>query len=541
MSTGVRILEGASGQAALLRGVDRMARLLRPTLGPLARTVAIERITSTSRGPEILDSGATIARRTIQLADPFENMGAMLLRHVAWRVFDIAGDGSATAAVLAQSLMHAGVRYAAAGGNPVGVARGMQRGLEIANAELRRQARTIDGPWEITRVVSRNLLQGRADLAEIVGEVVDSVGSDGAILVEDAQGTSTTHEYVDGVRWNEGFISSFLLRREEATTARVLNPRVFVTDYTLERAEQLVPVLEACVGAGDRSLLVVAPEVRDAVVGLLVTNRERGVLDQVVVVKAPSFGVQRTRILEDIATITGGRCVCAERHDSLAHVTAGDLGRARQAWATRTAFGILGGQGSKATIRQRIAEARAELGAGTDDAYTANLIRERIGKLAGTTAIIRVGAASQAEQEDLKLRVEAAVRSARAALSDGVVAGGGAALLACAPSLCRGVGALTAEDEAYGARAVATALAEPMRVIAANGGLDAEAIVARARCERRLFDVVERTWVDAWDAGIVDPLTTVVAALDTSVSMVATALTAEVLIHRRNAPTALEP
>jgi len=445
-----------------------------------------------------------------------------------------------TAAVLAQSLMHAGVHYVAAGGNPVFVARGMQLGLETAVAELRRQARTIDGPAEIARVVAGSLFQHRSDLAEMLGEVVDAVGPDGAILVEDAPGTTTDREYVDGVRWNEGFVSSFLLRPEEATTSRVLNPRVLITDYALERAEQLVPALEACVGAGDRSLLVVAPEVRDAAVGLLVTNRERRVLDGVLAVKAPGFGIQRTRILEDIAAITGGRSFSVERHDSLAQVTADDLGRARQAWATRIAFGILGGQGSKASIRQRIAEVKAELGAVGDDEYTARLIRERIGKLAGTAAIVRVGAPSHAEQEQLKLCIEAAVRSARSALSDGVVPGGGTALLACAPALCHRLADL-GDDEAFGVRALVQALAEPMRVILANAGLEAAPIVADAQCERRVFDVVHRAWVEPWSGGIVDPLTVVSTALETSVSTVTTALTADVLIHRANPPMALEP
>jgi len=517
-----------------------MARLLRPTLGPLPRTVAIDRITSTSRGPEILDSGAAIARRTIQLADPFENMGAMLLRHVAWRVFERAGDGTTTAAVLAQSLMHAGVRYIAAGGNPVFVGRGMQRALDIAVAELRRQARAIDGPVEIARVVAGNLGSGGVDVAEMLGEVVDAVGPDGAILVEDAQGTTTTHEYIDGVRWNEGFVSSFLLRRDEATTSRITNPRVLVADDALERAEQLVPALEACVGAGDRSLLVVAPEVRDAAVGLLVANRERGVLDGVLAVKAPSFGVQRTRILEDIAAITGATCFSAERGVRLADVTGTDLGRARHVWATRVAFGILGGQGSKATIRQRIAEAKSELGAVGDDAYTANLIRERMGKLAGTAAIVRVGAPGQAEQQELKLRIEAAVRSARSALSDGVVPGGGAALLACIPAVCRWLVDLD-EDAAFGAQALAQALGEPMRAIVGNAGFEASPIVAQARCERRVFDAANARWVDPWSGGILDPLNIVVAALETSVSTVATALTADVLIHRANPPMSLEP
>jgi chaperonin GroEL len=269
---------------------------------------------------------------------------------------------------------------------------------------------------------------------------------------------------------------------------------------------------------------------------MLVANRERGVLDSAVAVKAPSFGVQRTRILDDIAAITGGRSFCQERQDRLTDVTSNDLGRARQAWATRIAFGILGGQGDKASIRQRIAEAKAEINPLEDDAYTTNLIRERIGKLAGTAAIVRVGATTRAEQEDLKLRVEAAVRSARAALSDGVVPGGGAAFLACAAAL----DALEVSgEEAVGVNALTQALAEPMRAIATNAGFEAAPIVERARCERQVFDVVRQVWVDPWT--IVDPLTVVLTALETSVSMVATALTADVLVRRKNPPRAVEP
>jgi chaperonin GroEL len=538
VSSAVRILAGPPAHAALLRGVDRMARLLRPTLGPLSRTVAITRLSGLSQGPEILDSGAVIARRTIQLADPFEDMGGMLIRHLAWRVFERAGDGTATAAVLAQSLMHAGMRYIAAGGNPVGMRRGMQLALDAATVELTHQARTIDGPLEIARVVSGSLFSGRSDLADMLGEVVDAVGPDGAILVEDAQGVHTTHEYIDGVRWNEGYVSSFLLRADEANTSRMLNPRVLITDYALDKAEQLVPALEACVSAGGKALFVIAPEVRDSAIGVLVANRERGVLDSVVAVKAPSFGVHRTRILEDIAAITGGRCVCHERQDRLADVTSVDLGTARHAWATRFAFGILGGQGSKAVIRQRIAAAKAELNPAEDDAYTTNLIRERIGKLAGTAAVIRVGAASHAEQEALKLRIEAGVRSARSALSDGVVPGGGAALLACAPAL----DALEVSgDEAVGVEALAHALGEPMRVIIANAGLEVAPILEHARCDRRVYDVLSRAWVDPWGSGILDPLTVTLAALEASVSTVMTALTADVLIRRTKPPRAVEP
>jgi chaperonin GroEL len=522
-----------------------MTSLLRPTLGPLPRTVAIDRLVgSGSQPPEILDSAATIARRTIQLADPFEDMGGMLIRHLAWRVFEREGDGAATAAVLTQSLVHAGARYIAAGGDPVLVRRGMELGLAVAVLALRAQARTIDGPTEIAGVVAGSL--GSSALADMIGEVVDAVGPDGAILVEDAQGTETVLEYIDGVRWNEGYVSAFLPRQDEGATMRLLSPRVLVTDYSLDRAEDLLPTLEACVEAGERNLLIVAPEIRDSAVGLLVVNRERGVLDGAAAVKAPSFGAQRTRILEDIAVITGGRCVCQERQERLADVKIDDLGKARQAWATRFAFGILGGQGSKVGIRQRIAEARAELGAVEDDAYTSEKIKERIGKLAGTAAIVRVGAPSKSEQEERKFRVDAAVRSARSALREGVVPGGGAALLACIPAL-EGLAKQSSGDEVVGIAALAEALAEPMRAILGNAGLEVAPIVEEARrraaCQvaERVFDVLGRDWVHAQTGGVADPVSVTLAALETSVGTAALALTSEVLVRRKNPPRATNP
>ena len=540
MAARVRILSGRPAQSALLRGVDKMAGLLRPTLGPLPRTVAIGRLTSASLGPEILDSGAVIARRTLQLADPFEDMGGMLMRHLVWQVHEHAGDGTATAAVLAQSLLRASARLVAAGCSPVSVRRGIQHGVDLAVQALRGQARAIDSPEDILRVI-RASLADRPDIAEMLAEVLDSVGPDGAIIIENAHGTSTTHEYLDGIRWNEGFLSSFLLTPTDAGSARLMNPRIFTTDYPLEHVEQLVPVLEACVQGGERSLFVVAPEMSDAVIGLLVTNRERDVLESVMAVKAPSFGLQRTQILEDIAAITGGRCICKERQDRMADVIADDLGRARQAWAARSAFGILGGRGDKAVIRQRIGQVKAELGqVPIDDVYTTSLLRERIGKLAGTAAIVRVGAAGQAEQEELKIRIEAAVSAGRSALSDGVVPGGGAALIACAVVL-HSADVRSSLEEAAGMRALEEALAEPMRVILKNAGLEPEVIVDAARHNGMTYDVVRREFVDPWRAGYADPLSVTQAALESSVSAAATALTSEVLIHRKDAPTAVRP
>jgi chaperonin GroEL len=534
----VRILAGPAAQTALVKGVDRMASLLRPTLGPLPRTVAMTRLTGGTEGPEILDDAAVIARKTFRVGDPFENMGAMVVRHLVWRVHERAGDGSATAAVLAQSLMHAGSRLITAGHSPISVQSGIQCGVEVAARELRRQARPLDRPKDIRSLLD-SLLGGDADTAEMLGEVVDSVGPDGAILVEDAQGIETSREYIDGVRWNAGYLSTFLLRPDEVTTSRVADPRIFVTDQKVERAEQLVPLLEACIAAGERNLFIVAADLTDAAVGLLVANRERGEFNSVMAVQAPSFGIQRTRILEDIATLTGGRCLCRDRQDRLVDVTIDDLGRARQAWATQFAFGILGGRGPKATVRDRIAEAKTELRQ-TDpqDEYTTALIRERIGKLAGTAAVVRVGAPGRAEQEYLKRRIQAAIASLRWALAEGVVPGGGKALLTCAQAMET---AEPPDDQAPGVRALARALADPMRVIAMNAGFDASPILDRARGNRCVFDVVRRKWVDPWEGGIVDPLTVTLTALETSVSAVGSMFSAEVLVHRKDAPAVAGP
>jgi chaperonin GroEL len=530
------IMQAPAARAALMRGMDLMTGLLRPTLGPAARTVAIARIVG-SDGPEILDSAATIARRTIQLEYPFEDMGAMIVRQMAWKVFEEAGDGAATAAVLAQAIMHEATKYIAAGGNPMIVKRGIERGLAAALAALRDQAQRLELPSEISGVVAGIVRDDT--IAETIGEIMDSVGAEGAVLVEDAQGSETGYEYIDGIRWNEGYVSHFLLK-EGQTEARVINPRIFITDMFLEKAEQLLPAVEACVQAGEKNLFVIAPEVRDSALALLILNRDKGVLDEVMAVKAPSIGQQRTNILDDIAVITGGRCLHMEGQESFKEVILEDLGKARQAWATKFAFGILGGQGSKGAIRQRIGEARAELKTIKDDEYTTNKIKERVGKLMGAAAIIRVGAPTKSDQAELKFRVEAAVTAARAALQEGVVPGGGAAFVACLPAL---EALKLSGDEAVGLKILGRALTEPMRAIAENAGLDPSPIVheARQRGAGWTFDVVGKQWVQARQAGIIDPLSVVLTALETSVSAATMALTTDVLVRHKKPSMATNP
>jgi len=533
-----KVVYGEDARAALLRGMDLMVRLLRPTLGPVARSVIVGPIIG-SRAPEVLDSGATIARRTYSLASRSDDVGAMLVRHLAWRVHEEVGDGSATAVVLAGRLVHEADRVIAAGASPVGIRRGIERGVVIACAELRRQARPVDGPPDLLGLMRAAL--GDEHLAQMLAEVADSVGADGAIMVENAYGSKTEHEYVEGVRWNEGWLSPSF-RTAESTTLQLIEPRILVTDVAIERPEQLVPALEACIASGSKQFFVVAPSVSDAALGLLLVNRERGVLEGVVAVRTPSIGAQRTRIAEDLAVVTGGRCILSEAGERLESVTADDLGTARQVWARQSHFGILGGRGGRPEIRARIAAARAELKAVRDDDWLRDKIRERIGKLAGSAAVVLVGAATEPDRDEIKARVEAAVSTARAALRDGLVAGGGAAYAACAALLEREAGAAR-DDESVGLRSLGRTLTEPMAQIARNSGLAPEPILhaARERTPGLAFDVLKGEWVDPWETGLLDSVAVLDMALRAAASLASTTLMSEVLVHHRNPETTLQP
>ena len=525
--------------------MQRMTRLVRPTLGPLPRTIAIDQIVG-SRPPEVLDSAALIARRTLQLRDPFEDMGGMLIRHVVWRVYDQVGDGAATAAVLAESLTRAGVRYIAAGGNPIPIRRGMQAGLEVVVAALERQARAIDGPEEIARASVGGLRD--AELARLVGEVVDAVGPDGALSIEDAQSTLTSHEYVDGVRWNEGYVSPFLLDQDAGSTIRLLDPRILVTDYVLERAEDVLPTLEACVAAGEQRLFIVAPEIRDGVVGVLVANRQRGVLDGAIAVRAPLFGSLREGVLEDIAAITGGQYVSQARGDRLQRCDARDAGQGapRVGHASGVRHPRRRGRQSRDSAAHRVCEGRAARG------HRRRCVYPRQAEGAHRQAGRHGGHHPRRRGDDDRATRAEAPRRGGGEVSPIGASGRHAArrrrraagLRACA---CRAGGGASSSaaaggDEAFGVRALASALAEPMRAILENAGFEAAPIVERARqCPGSVFDVVRREWVDAHAAGIVEPLAVTRLALESAVSTAMTALTAEVLIHRPDAPSAVEP
>jgi chaperonin GroEL len=530
------MLYGEDARKTLLRGMEQMTKLLRPTLGPVARTVAVASLLNGN--PEILDDGATIARRTIELSDPFESIGAMIVRHLAWRVHENVGDGATTAAVIATRLMAEAVRAIAAGASPVGIRRGIEDAMAVARAELRAQARPIDLAEEIAGMVRGTVRDEQ--IAAMIGEIVEGIGEDGAVLVENAHGIETSYQYLEGVYWDEGWHSPSFLREHEATV-RLIDPRILITDQPIEKPDELLPILDACARSGIRALMVIAPEIADAALSLLIVNRDRGILESVAV-KTPSHGEQRLGILEDLAASTGGRCFRREVGESIVSATVDDLGSARQAWARPRSFGILGGHGSREAVRARIVAARAELATIKDNEWLRKRLQERIGKLSGSAVMIVVGAATEAARDELRVRIESAVTMARAAMRDGVVPGGGAAFLACADILERAV-AGRRDDEAVGWRVLAAALSEPMLAISANAGLDARAIVAQAagRVPTQTYDAWRGAWVDPWEAGILDSVAVLEAALDGGVSAAASALTSEVLIHRPDQQPSFSP
>jgi chaperonin GroEL len=517
---GQAVLAGDDARAALVRGLTTVAAALAPTLGPTARTVAVAPIGGTGV-PEVLDDAATIARRTIAIGDPFENMGAMLLRHVVWRVHEAVGDGGATAAVLARRLIEGAVNYVAAGGDPLALGRGIERASQTAIAALCSLARPIEFPREIAAVIAGSL-PDRAT-AMLLGEALEAVGADGVLLVRDGRSADTGCEFVEGIRWDAGCASPYLLADDRAT-ATLDNPLVLVSDLTPASADDLVPALDYAVEA-KRPLLIIAPSLQEAALAVLVANRERGLL----AVKAPpSSGVQ-DRALDEIALLVGARFLRRAQGDRLRDLQPADLGTARQAWATRGMTGVIGGRGDRAAIRARLAEVRAELERAENDDARATL-RDRIGRLAGIAAIVRVGGRTTRERDERKLRIETAIASGRAALREGVVPGGGGGLIFAA----RAIEQLDlAGDEAVGARLLARALEAPLRAIADNAGVENATIVydAHRYSPDLVYDAVRREWVDPWGSGILDAFLVLRRVIETSVSSAVTTLLTETLVR----------
>jgi chaperonin GroEL len=485
---------------------------------------------NSGRPIEILDDAATILRRIIEIPDVYVNMGAMLLRHAVWKTFEAAGDGGATTAVLFQALVRALSPYVAAGGDPMALRAHLERGLAAATAALRAQARMLQGPDEIARAAET--LCHDADLARMLGEIFDIVGTDGYVQVEQGYAPGLERQYVEGIHWNEGYLSAYFITDEATQEVRLELPMILISDLRITTAEELVPLLDRLVEIRCPSFMLIADEVSGSALGLLLANHRQGKLRSLAV-KAPSHEPHRSRILQDLAVLTGGRVVTAASGQQAASISLEDLGRVRHAWANADNFGLYGGDADPTAVRRRIAEVKAELAA-TRNSDDQEQVRQRLGKLMGGVAILYVGAVTSGEQQTRKALAERTITALRSALNRGVAPGGGAAYLACQRALLQEIPA--SSDARVAFQALASALEEPLAVIAANAGFEPSTAVAQVKAAPPWHGVDAHTGelVDLWASGIVDPVPVLQTALEVAVSGAAMTLGSDVLVHQRD-------
>jgi chaperonin GroEL len=525
MTTEPGVLFAPQSHTALQRGIDRLADLVRPTRGPTPRCVAIATALP-DHPPEILDDAATIVRRIIQIPNPYVDMGAMLLRHTLWKTHEAVGDGTATTAVLFQGLLRRAAPYIAAGGNPLALKRGLERGLAVALAALKQQSQPLEGATAISRAAE--MLCHDTELAKLLGEIFDITGADGYVQLESGHTRGLERQYVEGAHWETGYCSPYFVTDENKQEARLEDPAILISDLRITAAEQLIPLLERLALAERRSLLIIAREVSGSALGLLVANHQAGTM-RLLAVQAPGMATQQISILEDLAIQTGGRVITTAAGTRAETITLEDLGSSRVAWANATTFGLIGGKGDPISLRQRITQIKAAVAAASEVEERQNA-RERMGKLIGGVAILRIGGATKIDLETRKEQAGRAITALRLAMDGGVAPGGGAAYMACQSALCN---LPVSFDEQVGIHALSAALEEPLRAIAYNAGYEPATIVAqvKGRCAGYGLDARTGAIVDMAEAGIVDPVQVLQAALTAAVSGVIMALTTSFLVN----------
>ncbi len=512
---------------SLKKGVDTLAKAVGSTLGPKGRNVALDKKWG---APTITHDGVTVAKE-IELEDPYENMGAQLLKEAATKTNDVAGDGTTTATVLAQAIVNEGLKNVAAGANPMLIKHGIEAASQAVVKALREEARNVDTREDIANVAA--ISAADMEIGNLIADVMDRVGKDGVITVEESKGLEFETEYVEGMQFDRGYISPYFITNPDTGEAILEDAYVLVHDKKISVAADLVPVLEKMVQAGRRNLLVVAEDVDGEALATLVLNKLRGVMN-VLAVKAPAFGDRRKEMLRDIAILTGGQVITEEMGRKLETAQLADLGQARRIVATKDDTTIIEGQGSEDEIRGRIEQIKAQIETTTSD-YDREKLQERLAKLSGGVAIIRVGAATEVELKEKKHRVEDALSATRAAVEEGIVAGGGVALLNAIPAL--NDVKLAFDDENTGVQIVRTALEMPMRGIVNNSGLDGAVVVAEIRRRQAEsgdkaigYDVVADEYVNMFEAGIIDPAKVTRSAVENAASIAAMILTTEALI-----------
>ncbi len=522
-----QLVFGEEARSSLKRGIDTLAVAVVTTLGPKGRNVALDKKWG---APTITHDGVTVAKE-VELKEPFANMGAQLLKEAATKTNDIAGDGTTTATLLAHTIVTEGMKNVAAGANPMLLKRGILAGADAVVEALDAQAIEISTREEIANVAAISA-QDR-EIGELIAEVMDRVGKDGVVTVEESKGLAFEIEYVEGMQFDRGYISPYFVTSSEAMEAVIEEPYILIHDKKISSAQDLVPVLEKLVQKGQRDLLVIAEKVDGEALATLVLNRLRGMLN-CVAVKAPGFGDRRKEMLRDIAVVTGGRVITEEEGRKLEGATIEDLGRADKVVCTKDDTTIVGGHGAELDIKGRMEQIKVEIERSTSD-YDREKLQERLAKLAGGVAVIRVGAATETELKEKKHRVEDALSATRAAIEEGIVAGGGVALINAIPALDDVK--VTYDDERTGVNVLRRALEMPLRKIAENAGEDGAVTLEAVRRlhrengnDRVGYDVLQGDFADMVERGIIDPAKVTKGALSNAASIAAMVLSTEALI-----------
>ena len=518
-----QLLFREEARSAILEGVEILARAVKVTMGPRGRNVVLDKKWGS---PTITKDGVTVAKE-IELDNAYQNMGAQMVREVASKTSDVAGDGTTTATVLAEAIFKQGLRNVTAGANPMDLKRGIEKAVETVIAELKKLSRNVKESSEIRQVASISA-NGDDFIGKIIAEAFEKVGKDGTITVEEAKAMETTLEVVEGMQFDNGYLSPYFINDKDGMECNLENAYILLNEKKVSNMKDLLPVLEQIAKVG-RPLLIISEDVEGEALATLVVNKLRGTLN-VCAVKAPGFGDRRKSMLEDIAILTGGQVITEDLGIKLENVTLKDLGTAKTISITKDNTTIIKGAGKDDKIKGRINQIKKQIEETTSD-YDREKLQERLAKLAGGVAVINVGAATETEMKEKKARVEDALHATRAAVEEGIVPGGGTALIRCIPAIKKMMETLS-PDQKIGAEIVCRAIEEPLRTLVNNAGLEGSVVVEKVKAEKKSvgFNVDQETYVDMFEAGIIDPTKVTRSALQNAASIAALMLTTEALV-----------
>ncbi|MCI9509384.1 MAG: chaperonin GroEL [Angelakisella sp.] len=528
------IIYGEEARKALQSGIDQLADTVKITLGPKGRNVVLDKKFGS---PLITNDGVTIAKE-IELDCPFENMGAQLVKEVATKTNDAAGDGTTTATLLAQALVREGMKNVTSGANPMVVKKGIESAVKAAVAAIVEDSKKVSGSADIARVAT--VSSGNEEIGKLIAEAMEKVSADGVITLEESKTAETYSDVVEGMQFDRGYITPYMVTDTEKMEAVIDDALILITDKKIGNIQEILPLLEQVVQSG-RKLVIIAEDVEGEALATLLVNKMRGTFT-CVAVKAPGFGDRRKEMLQDIATLTGGQVITSDLGLELKDANMTQLGRAKRVTVQKENTIIVSGEGDKAGIQARIAQIRAQIENTTSD-FDREKLQERLAKLAGGVAVIKVGAATEVEMKEKKMRIEDALSAAKAAVEEGIVAGGGVALVNAIPAVEK-LAEETDGDEKTGVRIVLKALEEPMRQIAANSGLEGSVIldaIKRSGKKGYGFDFYKEEYVDMIPAGILDPTKVTRSALENAASVAAMVLTTESLVADKKEPTPPAP